>query len=97
MPKTVTPDQAAAHLRPVDTVGMGLSVSQPAGFVEALGRRDDWEDLRNYCGLLGVPSSEQLLEAALRPPEGDHHLLDRMIAVYANALTPVMSRPTSKV
>jgi acyl-CoA hydrolase len=45
---------AAALLRPTDTLGMPLGPGQPAGFLEALGERDDWQDLRVYGALLAV-------------------------------------------
>ena len=49
-----TADDAAALLRPVDTLGMPLGTGQPPGFLEALGRRTDWEDLRVGGALLTV-------------------------------------------
>jgi acyl-CoA hydrolase len=44
-PTTLTPEEAAALLRPRDTVGFGLGPANPDAFVTALGGRDDWEDL----------------------------------------------------
>ena len=41
-------------LRPADTIGMGLAISQPPAFLHALGRRTDWEDLRIHGGFLAV-------------------------------------------
>jgi acyl-CoA hydrolase len=52
----VTPDDAAAHVRSVDTVGIPLGPGQPPAFLESLGRRTDWEDLRIYGALLTVLS-----------------------------------------
>ena len=49
-----TADEAAALLRPVDTSGMPLGPGQPPAFLEALGRRTDWEDLRIGGALLTV-------------------------------------------
>jgi acyl-CoA hydrolase len=49
-----TPDEAAARLQPVDTMGMPLGPGQPPRFLEALGRRADWEDLRVGGALLTV-------------------------------------------
>lgn len=40
-----TPDQAAALIRRRDTVGFGLGPGIPHAFLQALGRRSDWEDL----------------------------------------------------
>ncbi len=47
-------DDAAALLRPVDTLGIPLGPGQPADFIEALGRRTDWEELRIGGALLTV-------------------------------------------
>jgi acyl-CoA hydrolase len=47
-------EEAAARLRPVDTLGMPLGPGQPPRFLEALGRRTDWEDLRIGGALLTV-------------------------------------------
>ena len=41
-----TPQEAAARLLPVDTMGMPLGPGQPVAFLEALGERTDWEHLR---------------------------------------------------
>jgi len=48
----LTPDQAAALLHPADTLGIPLGTGQPPAFLEALGRRDDWTDLRIGTALL---------------------------------------------
>jgi acyl-CoA hydrolase len=48
------PDEAAGLLRPVDTLGIPLGPGQPAAFLEALGRRSDWEHLRIGGALLTV-------------------------------------------
>jgi acyl-CoA hydrolase len=40
-----TPEQAVAHVRPSDTIGMGLGPANPDAFLTALGSRDDWSDL----------------------------------------------------
>jgi acyl-CoA hydrolase len=44
-PRICTPDEAAALVRPRDTVGFGLGPANPDAFLTALGGRDDWEDL----------------------------------------------------
>ena len=49
-------DEAAAVVQAVDTIGMPLGPGQPAAFLEALGRRSDWQDLRIYGALLTVLS-----------------------------------------
>lgn len=47
-------DDAAARVRTTDSIGMPLGPGQPPAFLEALGRRDDWVDLRIYGALLTV-------------------------------------------
>ncbi len=42
---TCTPDEAAALIRPRDTIGFGLGPANPDALFTALGGRDDWEDL----------------------------------------------------
>jgi acyl-CoA hydrolase len=46
--------EAAARLRPTDTLGIPLGPGQPVRFLEALGRRTDWEHLRVGGALLTV-------------------------------------------
>jgi acyl-CoA hydrolase len=53
---SATADEAAALVGPKDTLGIPLGPGQPAAFLEALGRRTDWEDLRVYGALLTVLS-----------------------------------------
>lgn len=50
----VSADEAAARLRPVDSLGMPLGPGQPPAFLEALGKRADWEHLRIGGALLTV-------------------------------------------
>ncbi len=50
------PMEAAALVRPDDKVGVGLGAAQPPAFLEALGGRDDWQDLRILGALLTVGS-----------------------------------------
>jgi len=50
----LSPDDAAYLIRPVDLVGMPLGPGQPPALLEALGRRNDWEDLRIVGALLTV-------------------------------------------
>ncbi len=56
MTEKLSADEATARLRPVDTLGIPLGPGQPPAFLEALGRREDWEDLRVYGALLTVLS-----------------------------------------
>ena len=50
-------DDAVALVRPRDTLACGLAVGQPQGFLEALGRRGDLEEVELYTGLLAQPYS----------------------------------------
>ena len=52
----MTADEAAARLEPTDALGLPLGPGQPPELLQALGRRDDWEDLRIYGALLAVGS-----------------------------------------
>ena len=45
MTSTCTPEEAAALVRPRDTIGFGLGPGNPDAFLTALGGRDDFEDL----------------------------------------------------
>lgn len=47
-------DEAAARLLPVDSLAIPLGPGQPPAFLEALGRRTDWEHLRIGGALLTV-------------------------------------------
>lgn len=44
-PRTLSPAEAAGLLRTRDTVGLGLGPANPPAFLDALGGRDDWEEL----------------------------------------------------
>jgi acyl-CoA hydrolase len=48
----LTADEAAARLLPTDTLAIPLGPGQPPAFLEALGRRDDWRELRIGGALL---------------------------------------------
>lgn len=47
---------AAEHVRSTDTLGIPLATGQPPAFLDALGAREDWEELRVYGALLLVYS-----------------------------------------
>ncbi len=51
-PALCTPEEAAALLRPVDTLGIPLGPGQPGALLHALGERTDWEDLEVGGALL---------------------------------------------
>ncbi len=48
----MSPAEAAALVRPRDTLAMPLGPGQPAAFLHALGERDDFEELRVFGALL---------------------------------------------
>jgi acyl-CoA hydrolase len=50
----VTADEAAERLGPQDTLGLGLGPGMPPAFLQALGRRTDWEELRVSGAFLAV-------------------------------------------
>jgi acyl-CoA hydrolase len=50
--KELTPQRAAACLRPKDTLAVPLGPGQPGAFLHALGERDDFRDLRIFGALL---------------------------------------------
>jgi acyl-CoA hydrolase len=52
LPRELTPAEAAALLRPRDTLGLPLGPGQPATLLHALDERSDFEDLVVSCGLL---------------------------------------------
>jgi acyl-CoA hydrolase len=54
MTQHLTANEAAALLRPADSLGMPLGPGQPPAFLEALGGRTDWEHLRVGGALLTV-------------------------------------------
>ena len=54
MTQHCTPDEAAALVHSVDSLAMPLGPGQPPAFLEALGRRSDWEELRIGGALLSV-------------------------------------------
>ncbi len=45
-------DEAARLVRPIDRIAMPLGPGQPPAFLEALGRRTDWQDLTVFSALL---------------------------------------------
>jgi len=47
-----TLEEAAAVVRPVDTIGVPLGPGQPSAFLHALGERDDYEDVTIFGALL---------------------------------------------
>jgi len=50
--REMTPDEAAALVRPHDAIGLGLITGTPTAMLRALSKRTDWEDLTLSGGLL---------------------------------------------
>ena len=50
--RVATAAEAAAFVRPTDTLAVGLGPAHPGGFLHALGERDDWVDLQMFGALL---------------------------------------------
>src|SRR5580700_9016260 len=46
MPTICDAEEAAARIRPIDTIGFGLGPANPDAFLTALGSRQDWQDLQ---------------------------------------------------
>ena len=55
-PQLMTPPDAAALLRPADSLGIPLGPGQPSAFLHALGDRDDWTELTVLPRLPSLPS-----------------------------------------
>src|SRR5262245_22288814 len=53
--KTCSAQQAAALVRPVDTLAVPLGPGLPTAFLDALGERDDWRELTVFAALLTHP------------------------------------------
>jgi acyl-CoA hydrolase len=54
MARICSADEAAQLVEVTDTVGLPLGPTQPATFLEALSRRDDWQELKLYGALVTV-------------------------------------------
>ena len=53
--KECTAEEAAELMRPVDRLGIPLGPGQPAGFLHALGARDDWERFEIFGAFAARP------------------------------------------
>ena len=99
MTEHLTADEAAALLHPVDTIGMPLGPGQPPAFLEALGRRTDWEDLRIIGALLTRalrplhPPERPLPERVLRPARAAAARQRRQHRLRAGRLPPLHADP----
>jgi acyl-CoA hydrolase len=54
MAETLSVEDAVARINAKDELGMPLGTGQPPALLAAMGKRDDWEDLRVYGALLLV-------------------------------------------
>ena len=52
--RRATPAEAIELFRPTDSLGLPLGPAQPAGLLEAMGTRKDWEDLKVFGALVTV-------------------------------------------
>jgi acyl-CoA hydrolase len=52
MPSELSPTEAAALLRPTDSVGVPLGPGQPVDLLHAIGARDDWVQLDMHTAML---------------------------------------------
>ena len=50
----MSPEEAADLLEATDSLGLPLGPGLPVRFIEALGGRDDWVELKIYAALLTV-------------------------------------------
>ncbi|HEY2773189.1 MAG TPA: acetyl-CoA hydrolase/transferase C-terminal domain-containing protein [Candidatus Binatia bacterium] len=73
-----SPAEAAALLRPRDTLCVPLGPGQPGAFLDALGARDDWQQLEIFAGLLLAPHSV-LFHAGVRVLSGFFGPVERAI------------------
>jgi acyl-CoA hydrolase len=78
VPETLTPTEAAARLESTDTLGLPLGTGQPPAFLEALGRRDDWKELR-IGGALLLAWSEAFLHPHVHYLSGFFGPLERAL------------------
>ncbi len=70
-------EEAAARVRPGDSLLCGFVSGQPTGFLGALGERKDLEDVVLYCGLLAEPYA-LLSNPAVRVVSGFFGPIERM-------------------
>lgn len=68
---------AAALIRPRDTVATGLATGQPPGVLEALGERDDFDELVLFAGLFTQPYA-LLTRSGVRTVSGFFGPVERM-------------------
>lgn len=77
MSRRLEPAEAAALIRPRDTVLSGLATGQPVTILDALGARQDLEDVTLYTGLLVRPHPF-LQNPAVRVASGFFGPIERM-------------------
>jgi acyl-CoA hydrolase len=76
--KRKSPAEAAALLRTRDALAVPLGPGQPSRFLEALGDRDDWQELSLFCALLLAPHA-LLFRSGVRVLSGFYGPVERML------------------
>jgi len=74
-----TASEAAAALRPVDSVAVPLGPGQPTAWLHALGERDDWQGLEIFGALL-VDLFAVLARPGVRHESGFYGVVERALA-----------------
>jgi acyl-CoA hydrolase len=83
--KLRTAAEAAALLRPRDTLCLPLGPGQPGALMEALGERDDFEDLSIFCALLLAPHAV-LFKSGVRVLSGFYGPVERILAAQGGSV-----------
>ena len=78
-PRLLSPDDAAAEIRSVDTLAVPLGPGQPGEFLHALGRRDGYTDLTVFGALL-VDLYEVFTKPGVRHLSGFYGPAERFLA-----------------
>ena len=78
MPAELSADDAAARLLARDTLGIPLGPGQPPELMAALGRREDWEELRVFGALLAV-GTELFTRPGVHYLSGFYGPIERML------------------
>ncbi|MEZ5180510.1 MAG: acetyl-CoA hydrolase/transferase C-terminal domain-containing protein [Acidimicrobiales bacterium] len=85
MTERLTPDQAAALLRPTDVLGIPLGPGHPGGLLHALGARTDWVDL-TVTGALLTDFYELFGRPGVRFLSGFYGPLERLMRDQGGAI-----------
>jgi len=85
MPETLSPQDAAHLLRPVDTLGIPLGPGHPGALLHALGERTDWQDL-TVSGALLTDFYELFGRTGVRFLSGFYGPIERLMADAGGAV-----------